>query len=853
MDRKSSPERSSPDPSTGPGTSLDAAPHDDQQDMAAMVASAQPQNLPGPVAGVNKRYRPAPAKTFQCRGYGDCRMVFSRSEHLARHIRKHTGERPFTCHCGKQFSRLDNLRQHAQTVHADKQEQNERMMRELTSLHATMAAANKVGNPRGGRRTSVATVAAAALPPQSPQSPNGDASPALGVNGVTGGMDMIKQEDLTSMPIHHRAESAGYDTDQSSHSMLYHQPSSWHVHPSDLEPRPSSRGPHPHSQSFRDPSQSFRDPTATPAGNHSQSFLPPTHGSAQPFLPFSPNLPFGLPNEPSRSGTGSRPGTSGERLPPLSAIVSASIPGSTSSSGQHTATLQQYQQQHQAQQQHQPSYASSPPGQYSHAHNQQHLFSTHLRPRPTTASGRPTSSSSATSFYPTPSLNPSKSFYGPSPGTLQYARSYPGAYDTSSSDVSSTSPTGGQGQDSSPFYFQPPAADAHPQRSTPPHHNPRKRAFAGPDGPLHSYEEMAGYAPPSHPHLSHSQHPPQHHPQHHPQQQQQHHTHHGPGPLDYDYGTESRPQSRRLSVLELCNDGDQLQQQQHQQQLDFGVGVGGGFLDGRPGTASGLGIVGNTGALSIFDRGSGSPPQGRGGPSPAGSRGSGGARSRTSQDSGVPHGNGNGEGRVSPPSRRVTPAQNGQGHGGHSNGYPPPPRPHSTAYSVSSTSSNSPPHHLQAQQQFAYAQAQAHHQLQQQQRHQQAQSYSMPLDMNLAAMGVNVPVGVGMYPSHPAASPTSGSSTPASAFAPPPAFVASASSSAASSSRYQAGPGSPTASSVSGSVATPPVSPMHAGHGVLAHQQAQSFQALQQQAQAQQGYSHAGYESYGAGQGGYAA
>lgn len=35
----------------------------------------------------NKRYRPAPAKTFQCRGYGECRMVFSRSEHLARHIR----------------------------------------------------------------------------------------------------------------------------------------------------------------------------------------------------------------------------------------------------------------------------------------------------------------------------------------------------------------------------------------------------------------------------------------------------------------------------------------------------------------------------------------------------------------------------------------------------------------------------------------------------------------------------------------------------------------------------------------------------------------------------------------------
>ncbi|KAJ3985685.1 hypothetical protein F5890DRAFT_1103177 [Lentinula detonsa] len=91
----------------------------------------------------SKRVRPPPSKTFECRGYGDCRMVFSRSEHLARHIRKHTGERPFPCHCGKTFSRLDNLRQHAQTVHTDEQAMNEQMMRELGKVHATMVAANK--------------------------------------------------------------------------------------------------------------------------------------------------------------------------------------------------------------------------------------------------------------------------------------------------------------------------------------------------------------------------------------------------------------------------------------------------------------------------------------------------------------------------------------------------------------------------------------------------------------------------------------------------------------------------------------------------------------------------------------
>ncbi|SAM05946.1 hypothetical protein [Absidia glauca] len=62
--------------------------------------------------------RQSEVKSFQCTGYGDCHMVFTRSEHLARHARKHTGEKPFKCvvpGCERAFSRFDNMIQHTST------------------------------------------------------------------------------------------------------------------------------------------------------------------------------------------------------------------------------------------------------------------------------------------------------------------------------------------------------------------------------------------------------------------------------------------------------------------------------------------------------------------------------------------------------------------------------------------------------------------------------------------------------------------------------------------------------------------------------------------------------------------
>ncbi|KAI8336589.1 hypothetical protein BC941DRAFT_319297, partial [Chlamydoabsidia padenii] len=55
------------------------------------------------------------AKTHCCPVH-QCQRKFKRLEHLKRHMRIHTMERPFACtQCNKTFSRSDNLSQHQKT------------------------------------------------------------------------------------------------------------------------------------------------------------------------------------------------------------------------------------------------------------------------------------------------------------------------------------------------------------------------------------------------------------------------------------------------------------------------------------------------------------------------------------------------------------------------------------------------------------------------------------------------------------------------------------------------------------------------------------------------------------------
>ncbi|KAF9792683.1 hypothetical protein BJ322DRAFT_1116348 [Thelephora terrestris] len=460
---------------------------EDQASMASVAAPPPPSSVPSqtdplPVnnlstvagAGVNKRYRPAPAKTFQCRGYGDCRMVFSRSEHLARHIRKHTGERPFNCHCGKHFSRLDNLRQHAQTVHADKQDVNEKMMRDLTSLHASMTAASKGTTTRSKRAPAHINPGSGKLP--SPQS----VSPISQTDSSNPINDDVSPP-LSAIQAHHPrpGTSTGYEGDN---GLAFRQIPGSNPWPLNADTTTQNNYSFRDSQSTSEYGQSFRNPSS-----HYQFGQHPTR---QSFLA-SP------PISSSRLGSShGNPASDGRSLPPLSSVVHSSLAGFSAQ---------------------QPSYAISHPPPPASTANILHLPNPTINRRPATSASRPTTAPASYYHQPPGSSSSHQLHYlGASRFGLEgFGQELPiptypdGPMGSGFPGDGPSSPITGE----SPFSFHPPALSEQQQQSSV---VPRKRPFSGSDD---------GCLP--------------------------------DGNADYDYGSESRPQSRRLTVMELLNDTDE--------------------------------------------------------------------------------------------------------------------------------------------------------------------------------------------------------------------------------------------------------------------------------------------------------
>ncbi|KAG5293443.1 transcription factor steA [Histoplasma capsulatum G186AR] len=99
---------------------LSSLPSGDQLGKSVAANSANwKTDRPGPVrrarSATMMELGPYPQKSHSC-PIPSCGRLFKRLEHLKRHVRTHTQERPYPCpYCNRAFSRSDNLAQHRRT------------------------------------------------------------------------------------------------------------------------------------------------------------------------------------------------------------------------------------------------------------------------------------------------------------------------------------------------------------------------------------------------------------------------------------------------------------------------------------------------------------------------------------------------------------------------------------------------------------------------------------------------------------------------------------------------------------------------------------------------------------------